>query len=115
MEPSLQAIGDISVQRSLLSGRSLNRAKEKDTDKAAEDFVAMFMARMLQPMWEGIEVDETFGGGHGEEIMRSFLVQEYGRAMARSDTSGLTDAVKAEMIRMQSAGSGNSSAAGGVS
>jgi hypothetical protein len=67
----------------------------------------MFATQMLQPMFEGIDVDKTFGGGHGEEVMRSFLVQEYGKAMAGSMHLGIADAVKKAMIRAQDAGHKN--------
>jgi len=80
-----------------------SRASSNDIKmtKAAKDFEAMFMSQMLQPMFEGLEVDGSFGGGHGEETMRGFLVQEYGKAMATGTDFGLSDAVKSEMIRLQ--------------
>lgn len=70
-------------------------------DKAATDFTSVFMSQMLSPMFEGIQTDDTFGGGHGEEMMRGIMLQEMGKEMAKVDNTGLTDAVKAEMIRMQ--------------
>jgi hypothetical protein len=42
-----------------------------------------------------------FGGGHGEEVMRGFLVQEYGKMIANKSHLGIADAVRAEMIRAQ--------------
>ncbi|MBV8548814.1 MAG: rod-binding protein [Alphaproteobacteria bacterium] len=70
-------------------------------DKTAQDFEGMFMAQMLQPMFDGIEADKMFGGGHGEEVMRSFMVQEYGKSMARSAHFGLADAIKKSMLQKQ--------------
>lgn len=70
-------------------------------DKTARDFTSVFMSQMLAPMFEGLETDETFGGGHGEEMMRGLMLQEMGKQMAKVDNTGLTDAVKAEMIRLQ--------------
>jgi len=54
-------------------------------DKTAQDFEAMFATQMLQPMFETVQVDGTFGGGHGEEVMRSFMMQEYGKIIAKRD------------------------------
>jgi len=66
---------------------------------------------MLQPMFEGLQVDETFGGGHGEEVMRSFMVQEYGKIMAKRGGLGIGDAVKQELIKIQQAAAAKHSAA----
>ncbi|NTU76871.1 MAG: rod-binding protein [Alphaproteobacteria bacterium] len=86
---------------SLASARLASTSSASGIDAAAKDFESMFMAQMLQPMWEGLEVDGMFGGGHGEEAMRGLLVQEYGKAVALGGHLGLSDSIKAEMIRMQ--------------
>ena len=44
--------------------------------QAAQEFEAMFATQMLAPVMESVDVDENFGGGHGEEVFRSMLVQE---------------------------------------
>ena len=70
---------------------------------AARDFEAMFATQMLSPMWEGVEVNEVTGGGHGEEVFRSMLLQEYGKAIAASGGLGIAANVKEEMLRLQEA------------
>ncbi|MEM6812217.1 MAG: rod-binding protein [Pseudomonadota bacterium] len=75
--------------------------QEAALDRAAQEFEAMFMAQMLKPMFEGLEVDKTFGGGKGEEIFRGFMIQEYGKIIAETGQLGIADAVKEELIRMQ--------------
>jgi len=78
-------------------------------EKTSQDFEAMFATEMLRPMFEGIDVDSTFGGGHGEEAMRSFMLQEYGKIIAKTGKLGVGSQVKAEMIRLQEgAGKGQS-------
>ncbi len=89
---NLDAARLASAQSSLRGGR--------DVRKAAEEFTSVFMAQMLQPMMDSVEVNELFGGGHGEEMMRGFLVQEYGKAMAGTGR-GLSNEIMAEMIRIQ--------------
>jgi flagellar protein FlgJ len=68
---------------------------------AAEDFEAMFVAQMLGSMFEGIETDGLFGGGHGEEVFRSLLIDEYGKVIARAGGIGLADTVQRQIIAMQ--------------
>ena len=70
---------------------------------AAEEFEAVFLGEMLAPVFEELETDGLFGGGSGERMYRSLLVQEYGRAMARSGGVGIADAVQREILRLQEA------------
>lgn len=77
-------------------------AKMEKIEAAARDFEAMFMAEMMKPMFESVDVDETFGGGKGEEIFRGFLREEYGKQIADIGSLGIADLVKEELIAMQS-------------
>jgi flagellar protein FlgJ len=70
---------------------------------ASKDFEANFLNEMMKPMFEGIQVDETFGGGKGEEVFRDFLVQEYSKKMADRGGIGIATAVRDQMIKMQEA------------
>ena len=71
--------------------------------QAAEDFEAVFLSQMLAPMFEGLETDPLFGGGPGEDIYRSLLVEEYGKAVARTGGVGIADAVERELLHLQEA------------
>ena len=116
MDGALQAFGDIALQQASAPrlGGNLSSMGAKNIDKASKDFEGMFMTQMLQPMFEGIKPDELFGGGHGEEVMRSFMLQEYGKIIAKNGHLGIADAVKSEMIRAQQIkDSGPTAAAGG--
>ncbi len=74
----------------------------KEMEAAAKDFESVFMAQMLKPMWEGVETNSMFGGGIGEDVMRDFLVQEYGKSMAHADGFGISQSVMAELMEIQS-------------
>ena len=76
--------------------------KTKQIEDAAKDFEAVFLSEMMKPMFESVEVDKIFGGGKGEEVFRSFMVQEYGKIMAASGQIGLASPVKDALIKMQS-------------
>jgi peptidoglycan hydrolase FlgJ len=71
--------------------------------KAAEEFEANFLAQMLQPMFATLETDTVFGGGHGEEMFRGEMVNEYARLMMRNGGIGIAAKVKAEMLKSQEA------------
>ncbi len=100
--PAINFYGAHDVMAARTSFRVGGPRTEAHAAAAAEEFVQMFMAQMLQPMFEGVEANALFGGGHGEEMMRVFLVQEYGKAVAKGSGGMLADAVKSEIIRLQS-------------
>ncbi len=70
-------------------------------DETAQEFEAVFISQMLQHMFAGLEVNELFGGGHGEEMFQSLLVDEYGKVMAKAGGIGLADHVRQEMLNLQ--------------
>ncbi|MGF1591681.1 MAG: rod-binding protein [Kiloniellaceae bacterium] len=69
--------------------------------RVAEEFEAMFLAEMLAPVFESVDSDGLFGGGQGEDIYRSMMVQEYGKAIARAGGVGIAETVQREILRMQ--------------
>ncbi len=75
----------------------------EDVQRVAEEFEAVFIAQMMAPMFQGLETDELFGGGPGEDIYRSVLVEEYGKSIARAGGIGLSDAIQREILRLQEA------------
>jgi peptidoglycan hydrolase FlgJ len=87
--------------RGAMSLRGMPKASEAEIAAKAEEFEAVFLSQMLTHMFDGIETNETFGGGHGEDVYKSMMVEEYGEIIARSGGIGVADHVKAEMIRLQ--------------
>lgn len=84
------------VRESTLSDKTL-----KAIEDAAQDFEAVFISEMMRPMFESVEVNSEFGGGKGEEIFRSFLIDEYGKITAATGQIGIAEHVKHELIRLQ--------------
>lgn len=82
-------------------GTTLERGRKDATRKAAEDFESVFIAQMLQPMFEGLKTDGMFGGGSGEGVFRSLMIQEVGKQVAHAGGIGISDAVYGQMLRMQ--------------
>ena len=61
--------------------------------KVGEDFEAQFLSQMIGHMFEGTKTDGLFGGGRGEEMFRSLLVDEYGKSIAKAGGIGVADQV----------------------
>lgn len=85
-----------SLQRALPKQASLAKIEE-----VAQDFEAVFLGQMLEHMFSGIKTNEEFGGGEGEEMFRSLLVDEYGKAMSRAGGIGVAGYVKDQMLKLQ--------------
>lgn len=80
------------------------RAPDPKTADAAKDFEAVFLSEMFSHMFEGIEPNPMFGGGSGEKMFRSMMIQEYGKNMAKHGGIGISDQLQKMMIQMQEKG-----------
>jgi Rod binding domain-containing protein len=69
--------------------------------KAAEDFEAVPPPPIMGAMFEGIKTDGPFGGGPGESIFRSLMIDQYSKAVAKQGGFGLATAVKNELLHAQ--------------
>lgn len=78
-------------------------AKADAAKKAGEDFEAFFLSQSFENMFSGVESDPLFGGGNGESVYRSLLMQEYSKVAAKSGTTGIGDAVTREILQLQEA------------
>ncbi len=98
------------IANTALAGRAQRMANQlqapmasEEVRRVAEEFEAVFISQMLAPMFQGLKTDELFGGGPGEDIYRSVLVEEYGKSIARAGGIGLSDAIQREILRLQEA------------
>ncbi|HZT50565.1 MAG TPA: rod-binding protein [Stellaceae bacterium] len=69
--------------------------------KAAQDFEAYFLQQTFESMFQGVDTDSLFGGGPGEAVYRSLLLQEYSKVAAAHGGVGIADAVQREIMRHQ--------------
>ncbi|KAB0671667.1 flagellar biosynthesis protein FlgJ [Oryzomonas sagensis] len=74
----------------------------KEAHKVSQDFEALFVGMMLQSMRATVGKDKLTGGGHGEEIYRSMLDQEYAAAAAKRGGLGLAPLIEKDIIRQES-------------
>jgi peptidoglycan hydrolase FlgJ len=69
--------------------------------KAAQQFEGVFISEFLGNMFDGISTDGPFGGGQGEAMFRSLMLDEYGKQMAASGGFGLADAITKSLLAHQ--------------
>lgn len=81
-----------------LAGKGMDASK---IDAVANDFESQFISQMLENMFSTVDTNGILGGGEGEEVYRSMMIDQYGKLMSRAGGIGVADHVKREMLRMQ--------------
>jgi flagellar protein FlgJ len=70
--------------------------------KSAQDFEAMAIGQLLQPMFDTVDTAHSaFGGQQGEEAWKPMLVQEIAKHIAAHGGLGLAKPVYDAMLRIQ--------------
>ena len=93
------------------SASSLPAEQVAKIAKAAQDFEAMALGQLLEPMFATLDTAHgPFGGGAGEEAYKPMLVSEMAKNIAAHGGLGLAAPIFAEMLRTQEAQLGGSPA-----
>jgi len=69
--------------------------------QAAQQFEGVFLSQFLSQMFDGISTDGPFGGGAGEQMFRSLMLDEYGKQISAQGGIGLANTVTQELLKMQ--------------
>ena len=64
---------------------------------------SVFVSQFLGSMFSGIKTDGMTGGGQGEEMFRSLMINEYGKAFEQRGGFGLAAQMKAQLLKHQEA------------
>ena len=93
----MNALSETAAAVPLQLGKDLPKIGAKtsqaDAMRIAKDFEAVFLAQFTSIVFSGIKSDGPFGGGPSEDIFKSLLAEEYGKALA--------DSVYREIIKSQ--------------
>lgn len=84
----------------------IDPAKLAQIRKSANEFESVFVSQMLGHMFDGIGTDETFGGGHGEEMFKPMLTEQFGKQITQRGGLGIANQVYSELLRAQEASHG---------
>jgi Rod binding domain-containing protein len=83
------------------AGNSSSSSGTQKVDAVATDFEAVFLTQMLSAMFSGDDMTSFFGGGSTGEIYKGYLMNEFGKAMAKSGGIGIAAQVKQELLSLQ--------------
>lgn len=68
--------------------------------KISQDFEALFVGMMMKSMRATVGKDQLTGGGHGEEVYRSMLDQEYAAVSVKQGRGlGISKIIEKDIIR----------------
>lgn len=97
---SAQTSAGIHAQQ---AASATHAAKGTDPKKLGLDFESMVLSQMISPMFEGLSTDGPFGGGEGEEAMKSFYIDAIGKEMAKHGGVGISAMMQKELLKLQGA------------
>ncbi len=80
------------------ASRTSSTAAARET---ANQFEQVFMSTYLESMFSGLKTEAPFGGGTGENVFRSMLLNEYAGEMSHAGGIGIADQVYREILKMQ--------------
>jgi Rod binding domain-containing protein len=84
------------------ANRTLSPDEIAKIRKSAQDFEALALGEMLQPMFKTVDTSKgLFGGGQGEAMWKPMMVEEMAKTIAKSGGIGIADSVMKELLRMQ--------------
>ena len=98
--PTINGRPDVALIEAL---KKVSPQAQQKAKASAQDFEAVFLNAMLQPMFSGIKADGPFGGGTGSDAWRSMLTDEYAKGIAKSGGVGISNDVFRTLIMQQAA------------
>jgi Rod binding domain-containing protein len=100
MDASIQATMSLAGQTQLANAPKPT-AIDSQADKAAKDYESVFISQFLGSMFSGIKSDGITGGGQGEEMFRSLMVDQYAKGIQARGGFGIAAHMKAELLKHQ--------------
>ncbi len=101
---------DSSAAQALAQNRPLfvphATANADAAKKAASQFESVFISEFLGSMFEGVSTDGPFGGGQGEAMFRSLMLDQYGKEIESRGGFGLSAAIAKQLLAAQEAHKG---------
>jgi Rod binding domain-containing protein len=71
---------------------------------AAKEYESVFVSEFLGSMFSGISTDGITGGGQGEAMFRSLLIDQYAKQFEQQGGFGLAAHMQAELLKHQQVG-----------
>lgn len=80
-----------------------NMNSPEEVEKAAKEYEAVAVTKMLQQMYSDVKIDPLFGNKNTEGIYKDMLLGEYGKLVADNGGIGLAKALTRDVQKMNGA------------
>lgn len=80
---------------------SVDQKASERAMKVAREFEAVMLTQSFESMFKGVKAGGLTGGGHAERTWRSFMLQEYGKAVSEAGGVGIAQRAYEDIMRMQ--------------
>jgi flagellar protein FlgJ len=98
-QPLAKAPGRVGASQ---SGTQMNSTGSiAAADKSSKEYEQVFISQFLGSMFSGISADGVTGGGEGEEMFRSMMVDQYAKGIEGQGGFGIAAQMKAELLKHQ--------------
>jgi len=102
MDTAIQSAMSMAAQSPLAAAPKPTASTAK-ADAASKEYESVFISQFLGSMFSGIKTDGVMGGGQGEEMFRSLMINEYGKSLEQRGGFGLATKMQAELLKHQQA------------
>jgi Rod binding domain-containing protein len=100
MDAGIQNMMSLAQQKPLATAPRPTMSEAK-ADKASKDYETVFISQFLGSMFSGIATDGVTGGGEGEEMFRSLMIDQYAKGIEGQGGFGIAAQMKAELLKHQ--------------
>ena len=100
MDTAIQSALSMAAQAPLAAAPKATASAAK-ADAASKEYESVFISQFLGSMFSGIKTDELTGGGQGEEMFRSLMINEFGKSIEQRGGFGLATHMKAQLLKSQ--------------
>jgi peptidoglycan hydrolase FlgJ len=89
------------AQQSPMAAAPKATADTAKADAASKEYESVFISQFLGSMFSNMPTDGITGGGQGEEMFRSLMVNEYAKGIEHQGGFGIAAQMKAELLKHQ--------------
>ena len=102
MDATIQNMISLAQQKPLAAAPRATMDSAK-ADKASKEYESVFISQFLGSMFSSIPTDGITGGGAGEEMFRSLMIDQYAKSIENEGGFGIAAQMKAELLKHQQA------------
>jgi flagellar protein FlgJ len=90
------------LDHGLKSIEMLDKKTDKKVVERAKELEGVFLSVIIEPMFSEGKNSDLYGGGNGQGIFRTLMIQEYGKMLAEAGGVGLAAGIVKQLNNRES-------------